>query len=195
MPTPSRNRLLFWLILIALPLLSIAAALLVLLLTDSRSPETVTQANASPTAYTHPLIGQMAPNFELAALDGDTVRLSSLRGRVVFLNFWATWCEPCRREFPAFESFGAQQSDAVILTINQGETPEQVTAFLEEIGVADVPVLLDSDFQVGDGYATDYFPVTFVIDPAGVVRDFHLGEITQGDLTAYTAALLPKNNG
>ena len=167
-----------WLLIMLMPLSAVLLALAVYLYTEDRaaSPQPVMRL-ITPTPYEHPLVGQMAPNFELPALDGGTMRLSSLRGRVVFVNLWATWCEPCRREFPAFEAFSAQQDEAMILAVNQGETPEQVRRFLNELGVQQVPALLDA-----------LVPSTFVISPAGTVAAFHLGEITLDELHQYTAA-------
>lgn len=176
-----------WLVLIGLPMMAVAAALAVYMLTQER-PAAVIQPSAGPTpTIASQLVGQMAPNFELPALEGDPVRLSSLRGRVVFVNFWATWCEPCKREFPAFAAFAAQDTNAVILAVNEGEPPEKIQAFLDEIGVSGTHVLLDEQFAVGDSYETRYFPSTFVIDPAGRVAALHVGEITLDSLNEYAA--------
>lgn len=135
------------------------------------------------------LMNQTAPNFELPGLDGGTYRLSSYRGQVVFINFWATWCEPCRRELPALDDFEA--AGAKVLAVNNGETAEQVESFLESNGVQKLAVLLDADFAVSRRYRADRLPTTYVLDPAGVVRYIHIGEITPDDLAAYVAALTP----
>ena len=181
------DRKLLWIVLVILPLVSVGAAVGVYMATQER-PVAVVERTAGPTpTIVSKLVGQMAPNFELASLNGGTMRLSSLRGQVVFINLWATWCEPCKREFPAFQEFEAQDTHAVILAVNQGETAEQVQMFLDEVGISNVPVLLDSEFSVGDAYETDYFPSTFVIDPAGRVAAFHVGEITLDDLNEYAA--------
>jgi peroxiredoxin len=142
----------------------------------------VTLANTS-------LIGQSAPNFSLAALDGSIMRLSSYRGRVVFVNFWATWCEPCQRELPAFEAFMAEQGEdgALVLAVNAGEPAEQVTTYFEAHQISGIPALLDADLEVYDRYNVQLLPTTYVIDPAGVVRYAHLGEMTAEDLSAYVA--------
>jgi thiol-disulfide isomerase/thioredoxin len=153
----------------------------------------------SPLAFTpipittdHALEGEPAPNFELARLDGEgTIRLSSLRGRMVFVNFWATWCEPCRRELPALQAFSQSEQGSnapLILAVNIGESPEQITPYFDELGINDLTVLLDSNWSVSDLYQTEVYPSTFVIDPAGTVVDFHLGEITLDDLEGYVAA-------
>ncbi len=174
-------------ILLVLPLLGIVGALLTIFASGGLAPPDPTP-QPLPTLPVSLLINRSAPNFELAALEGDSLRLSSLRGRVVFLNFWATWCEPCRRELPTFQTFMQSQGEdgAVILAINNGETPEQITEFLAENNVGGIPVLLDSDFALQDRYEVSFFPTTFVIDAGGVVRDVRLGEITLEDLNTYT---------
>jgi thiol-disulfide isomerase/thioredoxin len=177
----------FWMLIIALPLLSLLAALLTVMLSN-RNPQTANTPVLTPTGQ-HSLVDTPAPNFELARLEGEnTVRLSSLRGQVVFINFWATWCEPCRREFPAFETFATQDdSPGVILAVNVGDQPEKIEPFLAELGVNAVTVLLDTDFSISDGYEADLFPSTFIVDPAGIVRVVHIGEITGADLQRYAA--------
>ena len=183
MLTEFKQRPLFWLLIIALPILSVLAAILTVVVRNPPSPA------VNLPAASHTLIDAPAPNFELARFGSeDTVRLSSLRGQVVFINFWATWCEPCRREFPAFQSYLTQTAQpGAILAVNVGDTPEQIGPFLAELGVDAVPVLLDTDFSVSDAYDTNLFPSTFVVDPAGITRTVHLGEITPADLERYAA--------
>jgi thiol-disulfide isomerase/thioredoxin len=188
-PESSRNKAL-WIAIILMPLLGIGAALLTTQLTREADPQLAPVQTPSTQQLNSELLGQSAPNFELSRLDTDgTVRLSSLRGRVVFLNFWATWCEPCRREFPTFGRFSAQQpgDGPVILALNVGESAAQINAFLDEIGVQNQLVLLDSDFQVSDRYHVGFYPSTFVINPRGVIAAFHSGEITLSDLEDYVA--------
>lgn len=173
------------LVLLIIPLMGIVGALIAVYAGGGLAPAPPTPAPV--TLQVSPLIGRPAPNFDLETLYGGSVRLSSLRGRPVFLNFWATWCEPCRRELPAFQAFMAQQDEGgpIILAINAGETVEKIEAFLTENSVAGIPILLDPDFGVNTAYRADRIPVTYVIDPAGVVRDMHLGEMKLDDLRAY----------
>lgn len=189
---PKRRKIdLLWAVIIIMPLVSVAAALLVYILTSDTASPVPSAPTAAPVSTGYALQGQSAPNFELERLDGEgTLRLSSLRGRVVFVNFWATWCEPCRRELPALQSFSQQQQSRtapVILAVNIGETPQQINSYLEALGISDLPVLLDSNLAVSDRYQVVLYPSTFVIDPAGTVVDFHLGEITLDELNAYAA--------
>jgi thiol-disulfide isomerase/thioredoxin len=91
-----------------LPLLGISAALL-MLISSGGANSSIVSTPLPVTQAASRLAGRAAPNFELASLNGDPIRLSSMRGRVVFLNFWATWCEPCKREMPAFQRFMQEQ--------------------------------------------------------------------------------------
>ena len=184
-PSPRFN--LRWLLLILVPLLSIIAALLTFTLTEDNSRRVSSGPVITATPYVHPLIDKMAPNFELPALTGETVRLSNFRGQVVFVNMWATWCQPCRREFPAFEAFSAQQTDVVVLAVDQGDSASGIQTFLDEVGAHHIQVLLDKDLQVSSLYTADFLPSTFVIDQSGRVAAFHLGEITLDDLKRYAA--------
>ncbi len=181
---PSPSPLLI--ILLVLPMLGVFGALVTFIASGGLAPPNPTPPPL-PTLPPSPLVGRSAPNFELATLEGGTLRLSSLRGQVVFLNFWATWCEPCVRELPAFQAFMQQQGEggAVILAINNGETPEQISEFLAENNVSGLPVLLDSDYDVQNRYDVIVFPTTFVVDPGGVVREAHRGELTEDALNAY----------
>lgn len=186
MTADQRSRLSILFLLSLVPLLAISAALLMLISssgTNGSTPPTplpVTQAVSR-------LAGRAAPNFELASLDGGSIRLSSMRGRIVFLNFWATWCEPCKREMPAFQRFMQEQAGdkAVILAVNIGDKPEDIQKFLDDNGVSGIPVLLDTEYRAQTAYSANLFPTTFVIDPAGIVRDMHVGEMKLNDLTGY----------
>lgn len=132
-----------------------------------------------------------AADFELRTLAETTTKLSDYRGRVVFLNFWATWCEPCQRELPAFVAFSQQQGSdgAVVLAVNVGETYDLANAYLNERGISGFPVLLDVRYTVTDLYGIGPIPVTFVIDGEGIIRFAHYGEISAEDMAEYVAEL------
>ncbi|MEZ4668459.1 MAG: redoxin domain-containing protein [Anaerolineae bacterium] len=177
---------------LVIPLLGLLAAL-ALALSENNS---VSQAVPTPLPVNDPfqqisLIDQPAPNFELTGLDGARYRLSNYRGRVVFLNFWATWCEPCKRELPALQQFVAEQGDqgAVVLALNMAEKPEAINTYFNENNISGLTVLLDDNLEVKDAFAIDVFPTTYVIDRGGVVREKKLGEITLTDLKAYMTKL------
>jgi peroxiredoxin len=139
-----------------------------------------------------PVVGAPVLDFSLPDLTrGDMVRLSDFSGRPVFLNFWATWCEPCKRELPAFEQFTAEQGEdgAAVLAVNTGEDAATVRDFLQAQGVSGLRVLLDPEATAADQYGVYQIPVTFVIDAAGFVRYPHYGEMTAEDLAGYLTAL------
>ena len=179
------------LILLIIPLFGIFVALLMLAL------ETRQQPAASPTFAPAPprtVINFKAPDFELPLLDGITlVSPSDYAGRPLFLNFWATWCQPCVRELPAFEEFIAEYSGDVngpaLLTINLGETAAEINGFLAEIGVQNLPVAMDINEVVKLDYGVQNLPTTFVIDGEGRVRHLKLGEMKYEEMDAYLAAL------
>ncbi len=130
-------------------------------------------------------------DFQLTSYDGELVDAADYRGRIVFLNFWATWCEPCKREMPAFAEFVATQPEdgAVVLAVNIEERRIDVEAFLNDNGIRGLTVLLDPTGDTADEYGVFQLPVTYVIDGTGVIRYPKYGEITLEELNVYTEAL------
>lgn len=122
------------------------------------------------------LEGQSAPNFTLKAGDGDNKRLSEYRGQVVMLNFWATWCAPCRQEMPHLnELFQTYESMGfVILGVNLDEQKRRAISLSDELGVA-YPNVFDSNKQVSRLYQIDAMPTTVLIDRDGRIRHVHKG--------------------
>ncbi len=137
------------------------------------------------------LVNNTAPNFALTALDGKSYKLSNYRGRVVFVNFWATWCVPCQTELPTLSQFQAQQGDkgAVILAVNQAEKQDAITSYLSAHNISGLNVLMDVDLDVNTLFDVKALPTTFVIDKGGIVRYDHLGEMKADDLAAYMSEL------
>ena len=126
--------------------------------------------------------GQFAPEFSLKDLSGGTVNLGNFRGKVVLLNFWATWCEPCRQEIPAFVQLQNSRRDLQIVGISLDDSAEPVRTFKSEFKI-NYPI------AVGDAaLATRYggilgLPVSFVIGCDGRVSSRHIGEVNIGELT------------
>ncbi len=174
------------------PLLGLIAAGIVLA-TNSGAANGGTPPTPEPVSLPSNQVVAEAPmiDFTLTSLDGQTVSLSDYQGRIVFLNFWATWCVPCEKELPEFQQFQAQQppDGAVILAVNVQESADQVRGFLTDHDVSGLTVLLDSDSTVANSYGIYNLPVTFVIDQNGIVRYPKFGAMTVADLQSYLDAL------
>jgi len=112
----------------------------------------------------------LAGDFELTNLDGKKVRLSDFKGKVVMINFWATWCPPCRREMPSMERAWKelQANDVMMLAVHVGGNEDSVWAFAAEFDIT-FPVLIDGDSRVTDRWKLKGLPSTFIIDPQGRV--------------------------
>ena len=136
-----------------------------------------------------PRVGEPAPQFALRSPDGQVVRLSDLDGQVVWINFWASWCGPCRRELPDIEELAAEFKDdgLIVLTLNQGESGKTATDFWEELGL-DLTILLDSDEEVSDQYKLIGLPNNYFIDGNGILRAFQHGFLTEGQMREKLAA-------
>ena len=135
------------------------------------------QQRPTPEQATIVKDGEKAPNFEVQMFDGSTVKLSDLKGKVVLLNFWATWCPPCRAELARvekdiIEKFKGQ--DFVFLPVSRGEKRETVATFREKMGYT-FPMGLDTDGRVYAEYAQTYIPRNFLIDKNGMVVKASVG--------------------
>lgn len=137
-------------------------------------------------------VGSDAPNFSLQQLDGTAVKLSDLRGKAVILNFWGTWCEPCKAEMPALQKQYEAYKDKglVVLGINIGETPIAVQPFLKEYGVH-FPILMDRKSEITKLYKIGQIPASYFIDKDGVVRDTFLGQMSEKLISEKVAKILP----
>ena len=131
---------------------------------------------------TTPLIGHPAPDFTLPNLDGQSLSLAGLRGKPVLLNFWATWCVPCKSELPALQRFADEQKGRwTVLGVDELETRDAVAAFAHSLDIR-YPLATDADGVVGQRYRIGGLPSTFAIDAQGIVRVVHLGPLAAGDL-------------
>lgn len=116
--------------------------------------------------------GEEAPDFQLRDMNGQLVALSNLRGKVVLINFWATWCGPCRVEMPAMERLyrAYPRKDFEILAVSTDAQGAAVTRPFQQENRLTFPILHDSDFRVGLTYGARSLPMTFMVDRRGIVR-------------------------
>ena len=135
--------------------------------------------------------GGTAVNFELDLLDGGSVALADYEGDVIVMNFWATWCPPCRAEMPGLNRFYEAHRDEglVILAINAQEDAATVRPFIDANGFS-FPVLLDLQGRVAQQYSTRSFPTTFIIDREGTIQHVQTGEISERELETIVLPLL-----
>lgn len=130
-------------------------------------------------------IGEEAPDFTLEDLDGNKVSLKDYRGKIVLLNFWATWCPPCREEMPDLDKIYLEQKDEdfVILAVNGGEAKEDVKEFIDDKGYS-FPVLLDTaKLDVNFTYNVAFIPTSFMIDKEGKIRAIKSGPMSYAEIS------------
>lgn len=155
-----------------------------------QSRDSVQQNSAAAATTEAPIAGYRAPDFTLQTLAGETVTLSELQGQAVVLNFWATWCPPCRAEIPFFQEASRKYNGQVaILGIDDGESPDTVAPFVAELRMT-YPIPLDRDGVVSRQYGVNSLPSTFFVDGRGIIRKVHIGIINQGLLEEQIGRLL-----
>ena len=122
------------------------------------------------------LTGQEAPDFVLKSSSGENLRLSEHRGDVVMINFWATWCGPCRQEMPLLDDLYARYGRVgfSLLGVNIDDDARRAMQMIDELGV-NFPVLFDDTKQVSKLYQVEAMPVTVLVDRTGTVRHVHHG--------------------
>ncbi|MGD9850351.1 MAG: redoxin domain-containing protein [Nitrospirales bacterium] len=134
----------------------------------------ISRLDASLIARTpRPTIGSQAPDFQLLDMNGRSVALSDMQGKVVLLNFWATWCGPCRVEMPSMEVLYQSYRDKglEILAVSVDEQGPAVTRPFQEDKKLTFPILHDRDYQVGLLYGARSLPMTYIIDRKGTIRE------------------------
>ena len=143
---------------------------------------TISRGEPSPAAA-----GGAAPDFALPSTDGATVRLADLRGRPLAINFWGTYCPPCRAEMPLLRE-AVPRAGVRLVLINEGESADTVRAFLARIGV-DQPSLLDPDLAVGRAYAMSALPMTIFVRSDGTVDRRQIGQLDERVLASELSIL------
>lgn len=151
---------------------------------DSETEETIPSDDHVPGAdLSEVQEGKPAPDFELDTLSGETVKLSDYQGKKVILNFWATWCPPCKAEMPHMQNFYEKNQDkgievvAVNLTnMDKGKT--QLDKFVEDYGLSfDIP--LDKDGEIGMQYQAFTIPTSYIIDTDGIIQKKIIGPMDE----------------
>ncbi len=136
-----------------------------------------------------------APDFELTDIDGNIHRLADYRGKVLIVNFWATWCPPCREEMPSMQRAWEklQQESILMLAINVGEDEDTIFQFTANYPV-DFPLLMDRDSKIIGAWPVRGLPTTFVVDPQGrlVYRAIGGREWDDPEILAPVRALYPR---
>ena len=131
--------------------------------------------------------GMPAPAFTLPAVGGEPVALESLRGRTVVLNFWATWCGPCKQEIPDFSAYAKEHPEVSVLgvLIPSNEGP-RLASIVEGLKIGYPVVVADS--QTEHGYGISVFPTTVVVRADGTIASAHEGRLTRGQLAQLVSA-------
>jgi peroxiredoxin len=136
--------------------------------------------------------GDQATQFILSDLEGNNISLNDFAGQPLVVNFWATWCAPCRLEMPELQNAQDIYRDQglVILAVNEQEDPQQVREFVDELGLTLTP-LLDSDGAVGRAYGALGLPSTYFVDTTGAVMAVHRGILSEEQIEMYLAQIIP----
>ena len=147
---------------------------------------------SGPSSLDIATIGQPAPDFAMETFSGETFTLSEHKGEVVVMNFWGSWCEPCKREMPAFQGYWEDAPDDVMFVgVGSKRDPEdKAIAFAEEYGVT-YPIGRDTEGgtvaagQISKDYNISFYPMTYIIDPDGNISALVIGEMDEEDLQGY----------
>jgi thiol-disulfide isomerase/thioredoxin len=138
-------------------------------------------------------LGQPRPGFNLPSLDGSRVDAAQFSGRPMLVNFWATWCAPCRREMPVLQAASERHGGSLAVIGIALDDPEPVSAFVEELGI-DYTILVGQDevLDVQSAWGNDVgaMPYTVLVDAEGVVRWRHYGEVTSSELDEALGGVL-----
>ncbi len=169
----SGNKLLYW-----LAAFVVLAGIVLVAITGHRGAPVAPLSSEQSESSTPVAAGNQAANFKLEALDGHTVSLESLRGKVIFLNVWATWCEPCREEMPSmqtlYEDF-KNNKDFVMLAVSQDTKGRSAVAPYVEKNGFHFTILLDPENKISSSYEMSGVPETFIIDRKGQIVAHHMG--------------------
>ncbi|MGE5252145.1 MAG: redoxin domain-containing protein [Bacteroidota bacterium] len=177
----------FALVIVGAGLVLVGAALFFMLPRSGEGRPAASQVLTIPAEVSYP-----APELSLNDLDGNPVSLAQLRGQVVLVNLWATWCPPCKKEMPALQAYYQAHNAAgfVVVAVNDGDPAADVAQFVRDYGLT-FPVWLDPAYVATEkAFQTLNLPSSFVIDRQGMVRLRWVGEATPGMLEQYVTPIL-----
>jgi thiol-disulfide isomerase/thioredoxin len=144
-----------------------------------------TSLSASGAARSAPVTGNPAPDFQLVSLAGPTMSLSQFSGKVVILNFWATWCPPCKEEMPLLQGYAdAHPADTVVVGIDFDEQAYLIQDFVDELQLH-IPILMDPGGKTSDLYRVRAYPTTFFVGKDGKIRAYHVGLLSKELVDMY----------
>ena len=132
-------------------------------------------------------IGVKAPDFALKSIEGEEVKLSSLKGEKVILNFWATWCGPCKDEMPAIEKFHGNHTDVHVIAVNT-DPDADVKGFADGLGLT-FPIVLDEEDRTMKSYSVMGIPTTYFIDEKGIIAQKYIGEMDYDMIEEFAAEM------
>jgi thiol-disulfide isomerase/thioredoxin len=164
-----------------------AAVIVVLAVTGKLSPGSGSASSGGMTPLMAS-VDQLAPVFETKYMTGETFNLADQQGKVVVLDFWATWCGPCVREMPMLQEYQDKYPNILMLGMDEKEDAAKVKDFISKSGLK-YPILLDPDGKVSELYQIMMLPTTYFIDEQGMVRFRHLGALEEDQLQFYLGAL------
>lgn len=145
---------------------------------------------AVPDLEVAPVENALAPDFKLTDMAGNVVQLSDYRGKVVLVNFWATWCPPCVMEMPTIQDRYAKYggNKFAVLAVDVDETELPVQAFIARNGLS-FPVVIDEGAEIYQLYQVRGLPSSYLIDEQGVIRSIHIGVMTEAQIDGYLTEL------
>ncbi|WP_078379881.1 thiol-disulfide oxidoreductase ResA [Sutcliffiella halmapala] len=126
------------------------------------------------------LVGKPATNFVGNSMNDEVIELNQLKANKTVINFWASWCEPCKREMPAFEEiYQSNKNNGVsVISINVGDSNLVVNQFIKKYNLS-FPVIIDNDSSIRQSYKVDRLPVSFLVNSNGVIEKLYEGELTE----------------
>ncbi len=179
------SKKIFFSILLILILLFIGETIRIRIRENAQTFELVKDVNPFANQNSKPVKGSLVPDFELINNQGSKIHIRDYRGKAVILNFWATWCAPCKLEMPIFQELTERRmDDVVVLAINKAEPVDKVNAFILDNKMT-FPVLLDSDGKVAREFGIYAYPSTFFVDKEGIIQSLHTGQLNREMLTKY----------